>query len=130
MDQTLAMTLELAHVTIDCAEPERVAAFWSDALGRPVDPGGNGFFVSIGRQQPTPGQVAWFFLRVPEARSAKNRVHVDLRATDRHAEVVRLVGLGARVIADHDEWGVRWTVLSDVEGNEFCVAEASEPGGG
>ncbi len=51
MDQTEPMTLELAHVTIDCTEPEGLAAFWSEALGRPVDPGGNGFFVSIGRQQ-------------------------------------------------------------------------------
>lgn len=122
MNQTSAMTLELVHVIIDSVEPERVAAFWSDALGRPVDPGGNGFFVSIGEQQPTPGQVAWFFLRVPEPKLAKNRVHVDLRADDRRAEVARLESLGATVIADHDEWGVRWTVLCDVEGNEFCVA--------
>lgn len=121
------MTLELVHVIIDCAEPERVAAFWSDALDRPVDAGGNGFFVSIGRQQPARGQVAWFFLRVPEAKSTKNRVHVDLNATDRVAEVARLVDLGARVIADHDEWGTRWTVLRDVENNEFCVAEAGLP---
>ncbi len=119
------MTLELAHVTIDCAEPERLAAFWSEALGRPVDPGGNGFFVSIGRQQPAAEQVAWFFLRVPEPKGAKNRVHVDLKATDRSAEVARLQGLGATVIAEHDEWGTQWTVLHDLEGNEFCVAGES-----
>ncbi len=116
MVQTLPMTLELAHVTIDCVEPERVAAFWSEALGRPVDPGGNGFFASIGEQQPTPGQVAWFFLRVPEPKAGKNRVHVDLKAVDRPAEVARLQEIGAMVVDEHDEWGVRWTVLSDIEG--------------
>ncbi len=61
---------------------------------------------------------------VPEPKSGKNRVHVDLMAADRRAEVARLQGLGATVVDEYDEWGVQWTVLSDVEGNEFCVAEA------
>ena len=56
------------------------------------------------------------------AQGAKNRAHPDFSAEDREAEVERLVGLGASVVADHDESGVRWTVLQDVEGNEFCVA--------
>ncbi len=66
--------------------------------------------------------MAWFFLRVPEPKVAKNRLHVDLKATDRSAEVARLQGLGATVIAEHDEGGTQWTVLHDLEGNEFCVA--------
>ncbi len=63
-----------------------------------------------------------FFIRVPEAKAVKNRVHVDLASDDRDAEVTRLVGIGARHVADHDEGGASWTVLHDPEGNEFCVA--------
>ncbi len=118
------MTLELAHVTFDCADPQRVAAFWSAALGRPVDPGGDRFFVSIGHGSLTPGQVAWLFIWVPEAKSAKNRLHVDLMASDRQGEVARLQRFGASVGAEHDEHGAQWTVMSDVEGNEFCVGES------
>jgi hypothetical protein len=62
-----------------------------------------------------------FFKWVPEGKAAKNRVHVDLEADDREAEVTRLVALGATRIADHQEWGMVWTVLTDPEGNEFCV---------
>ncbi len=117
------MTLELAHVTFDCADPPRVAAFWAAALGRPVDAGGNRFFVSIGPDRATPGGVVWFFIWVPEAKSTKNRVHVDLRVSDRQVEVARLQLLGASLGAEHAEHGARWTVMSDVEGNEFCVGE-------
>jgi hypothetical protein len=49
-------------------------------------------------------------------------VHLDMHAQDWEAEVARLVGLGATRLGDHDEHGTRWTVLADVEGNEFCVA--------
>ena len=66
----------------------------------------------------------WLFAKVPEPKRAKNRMHVDLAAADHEAEVVRLVGLGATRVADVDEWGYRWTVLQDPEGNEFCVAQS------
>ena len=59
---------------------------------------------------------------LPEGKTVKNRVHVDLRADDRKAEVARLEGLGAKRLADHDEQGVRWTTMGDVEGSEFCIA--------
>ena len=114
------MTLALANVTLDCADPARVARFWSAALDRPVDEGASEWFVSIGMGDE--GRPAWFFIKVPEAKSAKNRMHVDLRADDREAEVARLEGLGAKRLADHDEQGVRWTTMGDVEGNEFCIA--------
>ena len=60
---------------------------------------------------------------MPEGKTAKNRMHVDLAASDHEAEVARLVGLGATRVTDIDEWGYRWTVLQDPEGNEFCVAQ-------
>jgi predicted enzyme related to lactoylglutathione lyase len=63
------------------------------------------------------------FIQVPEAKTTKNRMHVDLTATDRTHEVERLLGLGATVVHENDERGTRWTTLADPEGNEFCVAE-------
>jgi hypothetical protein len=114
------MTLRLGNVTFDCADTLRVAGFWSAALDRPIDDEPSDGFASIGRTDES--QPAWFFIQVPEGKAVKNRVHVDLHADDREAEVVRLVGLGARRQSDHDEWGAVWTTLSDPEGNEFCVA--------
>jgi catechol 2,3-dioxygenase-like lactoylglutathione lyase family enzyme len=114
------MTARLAHLTFDAADPPALAAFWSDVLGRPVDPDGSDFFTSIGmKQEPGP---SFFFIKVPEGRTAKNRCHPDLDADDREAEVIRLLGLGAERVSDHDEYGARWTVLRDPAGNEFCVA--------
>ena len=69
------------------------------------------------------GEPTWLFQRVPERKSAKNRMHVDMATADRETEVTRLVGLGATQVADMNEWGYEWTVLQDPEGNEFCVAQ-------
>jgi predicted enzyme related to lactoylglutathione lyase len=52
-------------------------------------------------------------------------MHVDFRSDDREAEVERVVALGASRVGEHDEFGVRWTVLTDPEGNEFCIGEPS-----
>lgn len=118
------MTLSLGAISFDCSDALRTATFWGAALDRPLDEGSTDEFSSIGLKQPTPGAAAWLFARVPEARQAKNRAHPDLIATDRAAEVARLVSLGASVVEEHDEIGIQWTVLRDVEGNEFCVAGA------
>ena len=120
------MTLSIAAITFDCEDAAVLSAFWSGALDRPVDPSEEdtgGFFASIGMADPQPGQPTMMFIKVPESKTSKNRVHLDLNASDRGAEVERLVGLGATVVHDKDEWGVRWTTLTDPEGNEFCVAE-------
>ena len=60
------------------------------------------------------------FQKVPESKSVKNRVHLDLRPDDQFAEVERLLGLGARRV-DIGQREVRWVVMADPEGNEFCV---------
>jgi hypothetical protein len=114
------MTLHLANITFDCADSARVANFWSAALNRPLDADPNQWFASIGRGDRS--QPTWLFIKVPEAKQAKNRVHVDLRSANRDAEVARLLGLGARHHSEHDEHGLQWTTLLDVEGNEFCVS--------
>lgn len=60
---------------------------------------------------------------MPEEKAAKNRMHVDFLADDREVEVLRLVGLGASLVAEHDRGDARWSVLQDPEGNEFCVVQ-------
>jgi predicted enzyme related to lactoylglutathione lyase len=114
------MTTQIGNVTFDSADPAALAAFWSEVFGRPVDPVLSEFAASIGRDDAGQG---FLFIKVPEGKTAKNRCHLDLRVSDRAAEVERLVGIGASVVAEKEEWGLRWTVLQDPDGNEFCVAE-------
>jgi hypothetical protein len=127
-----AMSVQLAAVTIDCDDALVVGRFWSAALDRPLDAGASSAFASIGmpEHRDTTGWAitagdhpTWLFAQVPEPKRAKNRMHVDLAAADHEAEVARLVELGAARVVDMDEWGYRWTVLQDPEGNEFCVAQ-------
>lgn len=125
------MTCSINAITLDCANAKQLAEFWSNVLDRPIDAGEpepSNFFASIGRSGPSSDDSnntgpVMMFIAVPEGKTAKNRMHLDLSTADRAAEVERLVGLGATFIHDKDEWGVRWTTLSDPEGNEFCVAE-------
>jgi hypothetical protein len=114
------MTLHLANITTDCHDPLAVSAFWATALDRQVDEGASEFFASIDRSDDS--RISLFFIKVPEPRSSKNRMHLDLHADDREAAVERLVSMGATRLDDHDEWGARWTTLADIEGNEFCIA--------
>ena len=127
----LNVTVKLASMTADCEDALVVGRFWSAALGRPLDPNASSGFAAIGMVEHRDihgwrldGDPTWLFARVPEPKTAKNRMHVDLAAPDREAEVARLVELGATRVADMDEWGYQWTVLQDQEGNEFCVAQS------
>lgn len=113
------MSVRLGNVTFDCADPVAVSEFWAAVLEKPVDPDGTEHFQSIGRRTGSP---AYLFAHVPEPKQGKNRVHLDLRTDDLEAEVERLSALGAKVVEEHAEWGFSWTVLADIEGNEFCVA--------
>ena len=124
------MTLHFAAVTVDCADALIVARFWAASLDRPLDPTSSSDFASIGmvghrdtKGWHLDGDRTWLFQRVPERKTAKNRMHVDMATADRDAEVARLVGLGATRLADMNEWGYEWTVMQDPEGNEFCVAQ-------
>jgi hypothetical protein len=103
-------------VTWDCADALRVARFWAAALGTDVDEESapdRAFVEAAGWGGPN-----MWFVRVPEAKIAKNRVHFDLRAPGPVAdEVARLAALGATVLDD----GTDLTVMADPEGNEFCV---------
>jgi predicted enzyme related to lactoylglutathione lyase len=113
------MVLKPGMVTIDCADPRALAVFWTEAAGYRVT-GDYGTFLLL---QPEDGDgLSLGLQQVPEPRAGKNRVHVDFHADDREVEVKRLVGLGAGVLGEHEAPGLRWTVLADPEGNEFCVA--------
>jgi catechol 2,3-dioxygenase-like lactoylglutathione lyase family enzyme len=112
------MSLRIDTVTIDCRDAKVVAEFWAAALGRSLREDASSEFASLPGDEKGPGLA---FIAVPEDRAGKNRVHVDLGAEDRATEVERLVSIGATELASHEEAGFRWTVLADVEGNEFCV---------
>jgi predicted enzyme related to lactoylglutathione lyase len=115
------MTSSIFSTTVDCADAGALAMFWASVLGREVDPEASPFFASIGRAAPD-GQTAMMFIQVPEGKTVKNRMHLDLQADDRAAEVERVVSLGATFHSEHDEYDTRWTTLTDPEGNEFCIA--------
>ena len=120
------MPLRLQHVVFDCARPDQLVVFWSHALGRAIDDGVSEHFAAIGMTPAPDGQQphepALLFQKVPEGKTGKNRVHIDLHGHDRETDVQRLIQLGATRLTDKDEWGTRWTVLQDPEGNEFCIA--------
>jgi hypothetical protein len=115
---TTISTPVLASITFDCADALVAANFWSAVLDRPVPEDATSGFAQLA------GTPAWTFLAVPEPKSAKNRVHVDLDVEDLASAVDRVVGLGATRIADFDEQGYRWTTLADPDGNEFDLVAA------
>lgn len=113
------MTLTLAAITFDCDEPMALATWWAEAIGSKIT-NDDGEFVSV--DGATIGFRILGFGRVPEGKTAKNRMHIDLHADDRAAEVARLIEHGASCVAEHEAPGLAWTVLRDPAGNEFCIA--------
>ncbi|MFI6554349.1 VOC family protein [Streptomyces griseus] len=111
----------LQNVAIDCANAYELARFWSGVTGRPLHPeDGPG---SRETQVLLAEGPVLHFNQVPEAKTAKNRIHLCLRPdTTRDREVERLLELGATFVADHrNPDGSGWAILADPEGNEFCV---------
>ena len=113
-------------LTFDCADPVAVATFWAAALGfELVDPDPLGSFVA----DPAGANAGLFFQPVPEPKTSKNRVHLDVRPSGSMAEEVeRLQGLGATVRGFIEVEGSFWTQMRDVEGNEFCVLRGPDDG--
>ncbi len=124
----------IADIVFDARHPASLARFWAAALDdhavAPYDEEELARLAALGiddiEDDPTVLVIAssgprLFFQRVPEPKVAKNRIHLDLRAPDRAAEVDRLTALGATV-ADHQPRPT-FTVMNDPEGNEFCVVD-------
>jgi predicted enzyme related to lactoylglutathione lyase len=109
------------NITFDCADPQALARFWGQVTGWPVTeeprPGFEESAVGIAGQGPR-----LYFVRVPEDKAVKNRVHLDIMPADRtqDEEITRLTSIGARIVSDRrPEFG--WVLLADPEGNEFDV---------
>jgi hypothetical protein len=139
------------QITFDCADPDALCLFWSEALGYQQQPPPEGFdswdafldSVGVPEEQRNERSAAvpvdgdgprLFFQRVPEGKTAKNRVHLDVRAAPGleddermaalEAECERLVGLGAirvRRLEPDTELSAGFIVMTDPEGNEFCL---------
>lgn len=122
------MTMKINHITIDCQEPFVIAAFWQQAMGWSEDPDDPNLPEQDAAYIESPdGSQNLLFLRVPEGKTVKNRVHIDISSTDttRDAEVERLVALGASVFDDlRNPDGTGWVTMQDPDGNEFCVVRS------
>ena len=105
--------LSIAQIVIDSADAAKLAGFWSQVLGRPVDPGANPHFATVGADPKL------MFLQVPEAKQGKNRLHIDLHGENWRDEIERIVALGGTKLAEHKEHGTEWATFTDPEGNEF-----------
>jgi hypothetical protein len=126
-ERNTIVTIGFGQVVIDSQRANEIAAFWSALLDRPINDGANQFFALIPASDDR-AFPALMFLAVPEPRQGKNRMHLDLVATDLPAEVERAVALGAIKIAEFDEFGTRWTTLTDPEGNVFDIGVRHSPG--
>jgi hypothetical protein len=138
------------QVVFDSADPDRLAHFWADVLGYKIQdpPAGFATWQDFLRSQNIP-QEDWnsasaivdpegrgpriYIQRVPEGKTVKNRLHLDInisggpsspldeRRQRVDADVERVRGLGATVVRTVEQRGEYWTVLQDIEGNEFCI---------
>jgi predicted enzyme related to lactoylglutathione lyase len=115
----------IRNITFDCfGDPYDLGRFWSELLGRPLNaddkPGKPDAMIA-----GPAGAPGLLFMRVPEGKTVKNRVHLDLQPPDgrtREEEVERVLTLGARLLDDlRTPDGRGWVVFADPEGNEFCV---------
>ena len=116
------MALGIHSITFDCADSRALATFWAGLLGWNVfyddDPE-----VVVAPSYPNPG-MGLLFIPVPEGKTAKNRVHLDVAPDEgtRDEAVERALAAGATVLADHrKENGEGWVTMTDPEGNEFCI---------
>jgi catechol 2,3-dioxygenase-like lactoylglutathione lyase family enzyme len=134
------------QVTFDVADPHRQAAFWAEVMGHEVEDhsalvdklvddgampaadrisvdGRSAFREVAACFDPAGVEPRLYFQKVPESKTAKNRVHLDIHVEPDHkpAEVARLVALGAEVIGENSDRGPHTYVLRDPEGNEFCL---------
>jgi hypothetical protein len=125
--QTGRMTSYVSHTSVDCTDAYALSEWWKRVLGYvdlDGDPNEPGHEECLIRSQEDGHQI--LFIEVPDAKRGKNRMHFDLRPTDRtrDEEVERMLSIGATQLEDHREIrgdGTGWVTLADPEGNEFCV---------
>lgn len=117
-----ALQLRFNTVTIDAANPLRLAGFWAAALDWLIVQESSEEVLIAPDAEPgsVPGAIPLLFLRVPDTKTGKNRLHFDLVPDDQADAVRRLEELGARR-TDIGQGNVSWVVMADPEDNEFCV---------
>lgn len=122
------MTSVMSQLVVDAADPFALARWWADVLGWTVEQDADEpDLAAIVAPAGTAGAVEVLFVPVPEAKTVKNRLHLDVRPADgttQAAELSRLLGLGARPV-DIGQGEVPWHVLADPEGNEFCLLRST-----
>ena len=113
-------------LVLDCADPDRLAEFWAEALGY-VNVGAAGSYVALYPRHGTGPKL--LLQRVSETKTTKNRMHLDIETPDIRREAERLTGLGAHRVTDGTctEHGSTWILMADPEGNEFCICDNGTP---
>ena len=123
------MGLRWQCIVVDCIEPAALARWWAELLGWRItfeEP--DEVVLEPPEGSPEDGvSPDILFIRVPEPKQVKNRIHLDLRPEDQEAEVARAETLGARRVDVGQTDDVTWVVMADPEGNEFCILRALEP---
>lgn len=116
------MASRFTELVVDCHDPRRLGEFWSALLGYKVTDEDDNIVFIQGAEGSGPGIL---FLKVPDEKVVKNRLHIDVNPVDReqHEEVERILALGATKI-DIGQGDQSWVVLADPEGNEFCVLQS------
>jgi hypothetical protein len=134
------MTSRVTEINVDCADPAGLAGFWCAALGYSVleatdglvevgpERGSDAVLLEAVRREPVAPSI--FFALVPEGKTVKNRLHLDLSPVDctQAEEVARLELLGARRTDVGQTGAESWVVMADPEGHEFCVLRSLAPG--
>jgi len=120
------MDLRIQCLCVDARDPASIASFWESALGwRRTHEEPDEVVLEPPAGSPEEGVVPdLLFLKVPESKTVKNRLHLDLRPIDQAREVERLESLGAARVSVGQTAEATWVVLADPEGNEFCVLRA------
>jgi hypothetical protein len=121
------MTASIRNITFDCADPWALSGFWQELTGYQRHPENVPSDSEVLLEAPGDAHPRLLFIRVPEPKTVKNRVHLDLQPnTTRDNQVAALLELGARFVDDQRRPdGTGWVVLADPEGNEFCVERSA-----
>ena len=121
--------LKIQCITIDCHNPKALSAFWAQALNWNSDENATDDEAYIEKNlelNNNDGYPDLLFIKVPDQKNSKNRLHLDLRPENQLEEVERLEKIGATrmEIGQSSDPSTTWIVMADPEGNEFCVLKA------
>ena len=123
------MSIRIQCLCVDSVDPVRLGRWWAEGLGwRITHEDDDEVVLEPPAGSPEDGVVPdLLFLKVPETKAVKNRLHLDLRPTDQAAEIARFANLGAPRLDIGQDDDATWVVMADPEGNEFCILRALTP---